>query len=528
MITELKNDKNRILWVAVTTILSYFIVHGYRFANTMLSGDSLLMVYQNDYAWQIALGRCFQPIWLMLRGTLTAPWLLCMLAAVWIAVAVYFTTKLLNIQSKAGIVLLSLLYVSNIAITCTNATFLPWTDLFALALALVVVGIWCLNQKGWLKTLAGILCIALSLGTYQAYIALGVGLGMLLVLSRLRSEVEGKKILLQIGKMIAGVLCAGGIYYAFWKLCQKVFNIWTSDSYNGLAGMGDYSQTSFISLIGKAYQQVAYHFWHPEVFVTLTFREQSLGIFWIVLLRLIHLVLLVLTVYFLLKCRKRLYLQILLLIAFPLGINVICILSKGMVHSLMIFSYSLLYVLPLFFMEQERTTESQKIQNNKIPRGVAIISLLVICWVNIVFTNQVYLKKNLQEEAAKSLMTRILTTVEMQDDYKPGVTKVWLAGSFEQSPAITAAKGFEDLLPYGMGKSAMFYGGTEEAMLNYVLQANINLVRKEDIIGTEDIELGDDSIDFVDELLEDMPCYPEAGSCRTIGDTLVVKISNLL
>lgn len=45
------SDKNRIVLVIIATTLSYLFAHGFRMANTMFSGDSLLVIYQNDYAW---------------------------------------------------------------------------------------------------------------------------------------------------------------------------------------------------------------------------------------------------------------------------------------------------------------------------------------------------------------------------------------------------------------------------------------------------------------------------------------------
>ena len=46
----------------VITILMCLAIHGYRFSNNMFSHDALLDVVQNDAAWEVALGRFFQPI----------------------------------------------------------------------------------------------------------------------------------------------------------------------------------------------------------------------------------------------------------------------------------------------------------------------------------------------------------------------------------------------------------------------------------------------------------------------------------
>ncbi len=160
------------------------------------------------------------------------------------------------------------------------------------------------------------------------------------------------------------------------------------------------------------------------------------------------------------------------------------------------------------------TLTSDVTENISIYRYGIIIVLALICWVNAVYANQVYLKKQLQEEASKALMNRIVTSVEAMEGYEAGVTKVSIIGSFEQSPELVTADGFEDLLPYGMGNTSMFYPGTDAAILKYVMNVNMNLVSKNEI-------------EFDEKQVGEMPFYPSDNSVKYIGDTIVVKISNL-
>ena len=137
---------------------------------------------------------------------------------------------------------------------------------------------------------------------------------------------------------------------------------------------------------------------------------------------------------------------------------------------------------------------------------------MIIVWNNIVYSNQVYLKKELITEATISLMNRIVDDVEDYENYEPGVTKVALYGSFEDSDYVTDIDGFEDIAIYGMGKTAVTYQGVDYAMISYIINANISLDR---ITNEEDIAI-----------VNEMPSYPSHGSIGYVGDILVVKISD--
>ena len=104
----MENNKSRmsaqtVFTLAVTALLC-LAVHGYRFANSMFSHDSLLVIVQEDAAWQIALGRFFQPFIVFLRGDLCSPWLLCMLQVGWFLVSVLLLVDILQIRSRSAMV----------------------------------------------------------------------------------------------------------------------------------------------------------------------------------------------------------------------------------------------------------------------------------------------------------------------------------------------------------------------------------------------------------------------------------------
>lgn len=509
-----KEKKATLKFVSLITILCYLLAHGYRIGNMMFSGDSLLTIYQNDYAWQIALGRCFQPVWLFLRGTITSPWLISLLAIFWLTLSVFFLVDVLNIRNCLLMVAVSMVMTINLTLTVANASFLPWVDFYAFALFMVIFAIWLLEKRKKLLTCLGIVLLALSLGTYQSYICVAIALIMILVMQDLYSKKEWQSVFKNILRYLICLLLAGAVYYVCWKILQKIFHIWTADSYNGLAGLGDYNGVSLPGLVILTYKNVFQYFWNPEVFVSLYFRGSSLSIFWTYIVRILNISvffsILLSTFYLNYKNKTNWWqrlLQGIVLLLFPFGINAVCVLSKGMEHSLMVYAFIFVYILAV------KLIDDMKIENRKKQYSILAIAAVLgmVSWVNTVYANQVYLKKQMQETAAISLMTRIVADIESQEGYVPGVTPVAFIGTFNNSPCLKNDEGLKDIVPYGMGNTTMTYIGTDYALLTHMMNVNMNLTR---ISG--------------DELaVQAMPDYPMEGSVAYVGDTLVIKISDV-
>ncbi|MBR5969567.1 MAG: glucosyltransferase domain-containing protein [Lachnospiraceae bacterium] len=534
-ITEPVSDhrlRKQNLITAFTASFAFFIlVNGYRFMSPLLSGDGLLMLYQNDAAWQIALGRFAHPFIVMLRGGLTSPFLISALALFWTAAAVYLVPSYLRIRGRLSLICLSAVMVCNPALTVTSANFLHEFDCYALALFLSVASV-CLiaefiSQKRWLYAVGGVLCLALSCSIYQAYVCVAAGLVMIRLLLAAAGKGDLRQILKEAALTLGLAVAAAVLYVIAWKIMQSALGIWTADTYNGLSGMGDYSETGVLEVLGLTYRNVADYFFNPATFVTTTFRDFDISAVWGVLLLLCNLAVLLLTLLWLLRMNrenqtdtpKRL-LQAALLILFPFGINLVCFVSKGMEHTLMIYAFALVYVLAIALWDAqhaeavaadaERTADGSLCGTRGLRRFLLPAALALLTWAQIVSANQLYFKKDLQERAAQSLMTRILVRIEETPGYVPGETAVAFTGSFEVNPYIEPLQAFEDVIVWQTGKTSLVYFGTDYAYLSYFENMSVNMTRLER--DREDIA--------------QMPCYPLDGSVAFVDGVLVVKISD--
>lgn len=508
------------------TLFFCLFAHGYRFANNILSHDALLEVVQDDSSWQIALGRIMHPILILLRGGICSPWLICFLETVWLILAVCFMADILDIRSDVCLAVLSGIVVCNHTFININAAFLQCADFYAFALFMSVLGVWLMKQGGMLKTVVGIICLILCLGTYQAYICVTLALIVMLAIRRLSDGEYWHSTARNLFKYALVLFAAAFLYLAGWKMLLRILGIWTADTYNGMAHLGDYSEISFVSVIITCYKKIFDFFINPRPFSTMTFRGINLSILWKWLIRLINAAVFVklgITLYRIRRqnchtgsgdgeSRQRWIcgniLMLFLIVVFPLCCNFVCLMSKGMEHDLMTFAFVFPYILAIMFDDNVADVSSHRM--SRFISYATPILLSVIIWSNAVYANQTYYKKSLQEQSAISLMTRIVNDIEKHEGYIPGMTPVAFIGSFENSPYTTELSGFTDIMPQGMGRTALTYFGTDYAMLKYVINVNMNLTR----------------VDEWDAEMSSMPCYPADGSINYIGDVLIVKISD--
>jgi len=488
--------------------------HAYRFVNPQFSHDSLL-INQNDCAWQITLGRFLQPVYLALRGSLCAPLLTGLLATTFLFLAVYTILRLLDISSKPVAFALCGLLETHASITYTHATYLPWSDVFLLALLFSTLAVWFFFRVYGGVWIAPVFLV-LSLGLYQAHFQTAL---TLFLLCFLRDALAGKKAVpillrgvLSILTLLTSLLLYAGVYQAvLWctGVQPKAF-------YNSLLTVGDYTDVKILPLLLDTCLEPLRSLLHPETFQSLPAAILNGG----------FLVLFLVDTGMLFWQKKRPpgngFLTLLLLVLLPPGSNAVYFISKGVEHDLMTFSFSFFYLLPALTLERWNKENFQPFQNmatkiGPILRKAALTGLFLLVFWNGIFSNQVYLKKSLQEQGTLSLMTRLLDRMEQTPGYVPGETPVLVIGRLDNGPLSTPRAGFSHISGVGSDYNfAVTYYDTFrwycEEILGYTIQMAPQSVRNE-------------QEKHPDPEIEAMPVFPAKGSVKMQKNRLVVRLS---
>lgn len=506
----------RLYFVIAVTLIFGLCAHAYRLVNSNFSFDSLLIYGRPDLLHQVSLGRFSQILYWELRGDLAAPFLLGLLALVWLALANYTVVSALELRSARHIAILCGILSTNAVLTFSFASYLPWTDIYMLAYFLAALAAWLAIRFSY-GFLAAWIPLMLSLGFYQSYVNVAIILLMIAVMKHILDGMEGKALLVRIAKYLAALLGGAILYDIVLRLVLLGTGVELSAGYNGLSQLGNYAQTDILKLVTDTMAYPFQYMLHPE-----TYHSQLAG--WINLAVFLSALFGLVRVAAVKKLTKvPLVLLIFCVIAMPFGINATYFVSKRMLHSLMVFSFFLFYAAVVVIWEHcgelplpraaRRIPAAVAAGAKKLLTALGSGALLVLVLFHVVFANQIYLRKGLEYDATISFATKVTYMIEQTDGYVPGETPVVFYGSFEASPIFAAREGFEDLTGVGMlGQFSLSHSANYFDFFNAILSYNINLYT--DPIANE-LKLRPE--------VQAMPAFPAKESCRIIDGVLIVK-----
>lgn len=495
-----------------STFFWMIIAHGYRFVNLLFSHDSLYTFVQEDIYWQRSLGRFLQPFIIAIRGKITAPWLIFLTSTLFASLAVFFVCQIFEFSSFRFYFLIAAVFICNPVITTTNCAYLPWLDIYMLALLCSALGIWLFLQKRTVSYLLGIVSLVASLGLYQAYISVGVTLFMILIIRKIYKKNELKEVKSFSIRALLFLLSAAVLYFVLFKGICYLHKIEAADTANGLTKLSGF-WVSIGELFVGTYQSFFERLFLVDSFSNTVFYGISMKTAWELVILVVNIMvcLFALTEVFILLRKKQVaissrFIVLGLLLLYPLASNFIYVLSQGVEHILMVFSVQMVYV---FLLVTGKDFE-EELGKERIVKTISAILIGILVWNNIVFSNQIYTKMQIGKEIMAAQTPKLMAEIEKAEGYVPGNTQVVIAGSFETAPSINVPSWFNDVKVMGGGNTPLTYRGTFEGYFEEFAGENINIA---------------DTI-IPDDILKDKPIYPEKGSIFYYNDILVVKISD--
>lgn len=506
-----KTDEKTLKYILISTLIFMAIAHGYCYTNLNFSHDSMRTFYWMT-ADTLEIGRFILPILLILRGNYYPPLLIGALTYIFLSLVIYLLVNFFKIKTKVGQVLVSGIFATASTLTLLNATYIDFSDMyvFGLFLMTIAVYIWKNYKKGYLFA---IIPVFISLGIYQSYICFFIGIVMLLSIRDIIENTNYKEILLNGTKAIITIFASLILYAISLKIIPMLTGVNLSNNYNSVGGLGEFFISggfiNILRLILKTYYDTLLYIIKPS-----TYYNQLISIFNIIFI----LMAFVFTLLFL-KSKKiskqNKILLVILLILLPFGINLAYFLGRGVSHQLMIYPLFLLYLPLIYIIENgvlQKYLKSKKIIN--CFKNFKNISLTLLIISSIIYSNQCYLKKNLEFDATLTTMNRIVYAIEQTEGYEVGKTKVAIIGSLNDSIISTKRKEL-DYISVGLGSnfSVTHYDTYRLYFANY-LSYPINLVSEYEI----------KEFKKMDEVKE-MNQFPTNGYIKFIDDILVIKLS---
>ena len=236
------------------TFVIGMLIHIYRFTNDLPNHDALFNFYSSQN--MVGSGRWFLSIACSFSSYFDLPWVIGLFSIVLIALTAVVIVELFEMENPVLIVICGGLLVSFPSITETF--FFEFTaDGYMLAMLLAAVSVWLTRMRNEChRMLSAVLsgaCICLSCGIYQAYVSFALVLALgYFIFELLEDRFEKKAYRRWILTQIVVYIAAMAAYLVIWKICM-VAEGYSVSSYEGISELGNISA---ISLLEAAYQAI--------------------------------------------------------------------------------------------------------------------------------------------------------------------------------------------------------------------------------------------------------------------------------
>ena len=419
-----------------------------------------------------------------------------------LAMAAVLLVSVLKIRSRVSAALIGALFVAFPTVTATMI-YRYTTIFYGISAVMAVLAVWVFRKfRGSL--LVSAVLIALSMGIYQAYVPLTIALFVLqLICEGLRGEADAKQLVLHGLADCLALVLGLALYFVGSEISVALYGQTLVD-YQGVSTMGNITVSQLPQLVLKALKAVC----------RLPVRDYC-GVANRALMRIAYLLLGISSVAMMLwifvKKIKNIGTCIitgLLLIAFVLAVGFVEVMvPDGWIYTLMVFSFSLLACAPLAFLECLPEGDKKKLTDLFRKAVILLVALLVFFYgyyANVNYTAVYY---------AGEQIDNYLSGVVLRTTMTEGFTtdKKWALMGDIQDPLFDS--------PWQEEISYTGLGFTQYLLNQYSRRDWI-----ENYIGYDIPRADAETIAALAETEEvrAMPCYPNAGSIRVIGDGVVV------
>lgn len=467
--------------------------------------DSIMIVESGNIEEQIALARFMQPLYWLLRGYITSPLTIGLFATAFLIVSAWIILDLAGVRSRWGVALVCGVLATNETYACSCASYLPWMDVYMLAMMLALLGVLAEDRLRWGFCLSPVL-YCLSMGLYQSYMQSAVTLVILSLIARTLDGERAGSVFASGVKACLTVLAGMLLYRLVYPLVISWAGTTVSEGYNTVSDAMHVSLAQLPGLIADAYMGPLRHLFDPA---EAAFVPAPVN--WALLVALA-----------LLLARQAGGLAIaqrgmlaFLLMALPLGMNFVAVISKGIVHMLMNYAYFFFDVLCVMAFERgARAEEGEGRGLTHALRGATAALLSLTVAVNVATANRLYVKRDLELSSTLSVMTRVLSEAERVEGYVPGKTPVAFFGYLPSSKVSMVRPGFEAISAYQGMKStyAPYYVHANAWYFSMLLGYPLNVVDTNGMEGAE-------------EIAQRLGQFPDEGYIQLIDGVLYIRLS---
>lgn len=510
-------DKELLIKVLYTTYIVGLVAHGYCYLNLIHSHDSIRQLVEPIvFEWTMSIGRFMRPLDILLRGNIAVPWLIGIFSLFWLSLANYLIVKLLDIKERINIFFVCALLTSSYVLTFTNSTYIHDSSAYMLALLCSVLAVYVFDKfkYGYLFTPLLVMC---TCALYQAYFAMSLVLFMIVLIKNIIDGKTSKEIIVKSLNIVCLLVVGLVLYKLIFDLVLNITGIDFGGTHNSLENVAKFSIADIPLFFIQTYTNAIYIYTKIPTYYRNT----------VFVINIIFAVLIFLALVRLVKINKvgrfNILLLFLIMLLFPFAMNIIYFIAKTMAHDLMRFSFFAPYILLIMLLEYNIHVKTNVIV--KINRAIVYVCSSLIILSGVIFSNQIYLYKDIIHRNTLSFATLLLDRIYTTPDYHPSMQVAFVGYPPHSIFNTLKPRGFENIVSYGdagmYDRGASFGGGisiTYYEVLEDYFKTFIPSLLKIDSVQAATIKYS-----HLEEV-KAMGTFPSPDSCKVIDDVLVVKL----
>ena len=479
------------------------LVHIYMLVNKFPNHDDVGQMF--DQMRRAHTGRWFLHVPTALTSRVSLPWVKGLAQIFYIALSACLVASCMRIKDEVYCVLLAAVMVCFPTVAST-LSYMNNPLFFSLLLACLAA--FLADRYRW-GFLAGIVCIALSLGIYQAYIGVAAALMVSMLLMGLLRGQPVKDTLFKAARFLLALGLGVVAYIGIVKWTMRGTEL---TAYMGVSNMGQIPLREMPSLILTAYQGFSGFFIDNARFVHFAAMKYVFAGATVVLLGLLGI----------LAANKNLNwvqrgLAVVMVAILPIAINAVYLLNADDVHMLMVYGLVVIFVLMLALLQMGKGGEHKGWAQMAVQLSSWALSLVVLmsCYNYALVSNQAYLKLQIVYEQGYAYSIELVSQIRAVEDYSTADTVVFVGQPRVGTSAVpeevdSKLKGMTGVISEIPGSySYTTYLKRYVGFTQTVVSANKDKVA----------ELG------LADLVGEMPVYPNAGSVVKQGDMIVIRFS---
>lgn len=493
----------------VTAFVLGLLIHMPVLVSDIPNHDGLDSMYFDQN--MITSGRWFLTIACGFSSYYNLPWLIGILGILALSVTAVLLTELLQVKSTPLIVLISGLLVSFPALTSTFA-YVFTLDGYMLAMLLAVFAVLLVGKSKY-GFLWGAVCLAFSMGTYQAYLPFAILLCIyqIVIIAIEEGNIKEKN------KSCLNYLYMGGIGVAlYYIILQVLLKIQGKElaSYQGINSMesaGDLRLQGILSSVVSMYKDFVSFTINGNIVCNNVFSTVA----YLVLVAVVAYVVLSLMIQR--KWWKNIFFFViiaLLVLGLPIATNVILVISPNVTyHLLMRYQWVLYPILMLAFVGRYGV---------QAKRGVLaewlVVLATIVCVFNYAVTDNIgYSNLQKRYEKTYAYCLRLLDRIEQTPGYYQGIP-IAIVGvvGYNPFPVTDITQDVTANMIGISGDTLLYQPDNYEAFMKHYLGATLNFLSTEEV----------SDIYYSEEYIA-MESFPAESSVQIIDGVLCVKTENM-